>query len=148
MQDSIEREVVVRAPIERVWAVLTEPTYVGRWFGQHAEFDLREGAPARFGWDEHGWFSARIEKVERPHLFSFRWAEDPDVALEDSPSTLVEFTLTDAGEGTRVHVTESGFASFPQARHRVALDDHIEGWRIELGDLVALLDELDGVVAP
>jgi uncharacterized protein YndB with AHSA1/START domain len=148
MQDSIEREVIVRAPIGRVWAVLTDPAYVGRWFGQHAEFELREGAPARFGWDEHGWFAARIERVEPPRVFSFRWSEDPDTSLETGPSTLVEFVLTADDDGTRVHVTESGFASFPEARHRLALDDHIDGWRLELGDLVALLEELDGAATP
>jgi uncharacterized protein YndB with AHSA1/START domain len=37
--DRIERDIVIAAPVERVWAVLTEPEHVGRWFGQ--------GEPAR-----------------------------------------------------------------------------------------------------
>ena len=32
--DRIEREVHIAAPIERVWAVLTEPALVGIWFGR------------------------------------------------------------------------------------------------------------------
>ena len=44
-KDRIEQEIVIAAPIERVWAVLTEPAHVGRWFGQGgpAEIDLRPG---------------------------------------------------------------------------------------------------------
>ena len=38
-EDRIEREITIAAPIERVWAVITEPEHVGKWFGQ--------GPPAR-----------------------------------------------------------------------------------------------------
>ncbi len=31
--DRIEQEIVIAAPVERVWAVLSEPEHVGRWFG-------------------------------------------------------------------------------------------------------------------
>ncbi|WP_166352908.1 SRPBCC domain-containing protein [Phytoactinopolyspora limicola] len=146
MQNTIDREIIVRAPLTRVWSVVTQPTYVSRWFGQHAEFELREGAPAQFGWDDYGSFAARIERVEAPHKFSFRWAEDPDTSLDDGPSTLVEFTLTAVDQhSTKVHVVESGFADFPAARIRAAIDEHVHGWQVELDHLVAFLQELDGV---
>ena len=32
--DRIERDIVIAAPIERVWKVLTAPEHVGVWFGQ------------------------------------------------------------------------------------------------------------------
>ena len=42
--EQIEREVVIAAPIERVWAVVTQPEHVGTWFGDAgAEIDLRPG---------------------------------------------------------------------------------------------------------
>ncbi|NED96210.1 activator of HSP90 ATPase [Phytoactinopolyspora alkaliphila] len=149
MRDSIQREVVVKAPQERVWHVLTEPAQVARWFGQRAEFELREGAPARFRWDDYGWFSARIERVEPPTSFCFRWAEDPDRPLEDSPSTLVEFTLTANHDGTTtVRVVESGFARFPTERQRAAYEEHVDGWQLELDELVALIDALPEAATP
>ncbi len=43
MDDRIEREIHLRAPVERVWQVITEPRYVAQWFGQKAEIDLRPG---------------------------------------------------------------------------------------------------------
>ena len=42
--DQIERETVIAAPVERVWALLTEAEHLGRWFGDAgAEIDLRPG---------------------------------------------------------------------------------------------------------
>ena len=31
--DTIEREIVIAAPVERVWEIVTEPEHMGRWFG-------------------------------------------------------------------------------------------------------------------
>ena len=41
--DRIDHEVLVEAPPERVWAIVTEPAHVGAWFGDSAEIDLRPG---------------------------------------------------------------------------------------------------------
>ena len=42
--EQIERETVIAAPVERVWALLTEAEHLGRWFGDSgAEIDLRPG---------------------------------------------------------------------------------------------------------
>jgi uncharacterized protein YndB with AHSA1/START domain len=43
MNDVIEQEVPIQAPIERVWQVVTDPECVARWFGSTAEIDLRRG---------------------------------------------------------------------------------------------------------
>jgi uncharacterized protein YndB with AHSA1/START domain len=42
--DWIEREVLIEASRERVWAALTEAPLVAEWFGDSAEIDLRPGA--------------------------------------------------------------------------------------------------------
>jgi hypothetical protein len=42
--DRIEREIVVAAPADRLWEVLTRPEHIGRWFeGMDVEMDLRPG---------------------------------------------------------------------------------------------------------
>ena len=42
--DRIERETLINAPSERVWALITEAQHLGRWFGDAgAEIDLRPG---------------------------------------------------------------------------------------------------------
>ncbi|SOD86207.1 SRPBCC family protein [Streptomyces sp. Ag109_G2-15] len=112
--DTIERTIAINAPVERVWSVLTEPAFLGRWFGtgEPVEIDLRPGGLLVFDHGVHGVIPARIETVEPPRLFSWRWSQG---AAGEEPAhgnaTLVEFTLTedDAG-GTRLTLVESGFA--------------------------------------
>jgi uncharacterized protein YndB with AHSA1/START domain len=135
--DRIEREILIDAPPERVWAVVTEPEHVGRWFGDSAEIDLRPGGEATLTWDEHGSVRARIEKVERPHLFSFRWARPVGAEPREGNSTLVEFYLTAEGEGTRLHVVESGFQELDRSEEEKAkyAEENTQGWKLELEDL-------------
>ncbi len=139
--DRIEQEVVIAAPVERVWAVLTEPEQVGQWFGQGtpAQIDLRPGGTMVLDHGAHGTFPTRIEKVDPPHYFSFRWASAyPGEEATEKNSTLVEFALTPEADGTRLRLVESGFASLAIPPHREATasyDSHARGWTDLLGDL-------------
>ena len=136
MQDTIEREVEIAAPVDRVWALVTEAEHLGTWFADAgAEIDLRPGGELSLTWAENGTSRGRVERVEPPHTFVFRWASVGEFSEENS--TLVEFTLSEHDGGTRVHVLESGFASLPkspeeQAAHHAG---NTEGWKIELGHL-------------
>src|SRR5690349_15045165 len=103
--DRIEREIVIAASLERVWGLVAEP---GFWV-------VETGSVARVGetvvakHEEYGEFPVRVEKMEPPTYLAYRWAsayagEEPT----EGNSTLVEFTLTAEGEGTRLRVVESG----------------------------------------
>jgi uncharacterized protein YndB with AHSA1/START domain len=139
--DSIEREVVIAAPVDRVWKLVTEAEHLGRWFGDAgAEVELRPGGAMELRWAQHGTSRGRVEAVEPPRLFAFRWApfKDPSgVDLTDGNSTRVEFTLSEEGEGTRLRVVESGFESLAtsEEQRRKNLEGNTEGWRLELGEL-------------
>jgi uncharacterized protein YndB with AHSA1/START domain len=139
--DRIEREVTIDAPPERVWELVTEAEHLGRWFGDAgAEVDLRPGGALALHWSEHGTSMGRIEAVEPTRLFAFRWApfKDPGgVDPTDGNSTRVEFTLSAAGDGTRLRVVESGFEMLdcPEEQRHKNLDGNTEGWRMELGEL-------------
>src|SRR5437879_6303043 len=109
--DRIEREILINAPQDRVWAVLTVADHVAHWFGDSAEVDLRPGGKMVFGWTEHGNHHAVVERVEPPGFFSYRWGHGAEVEPAAGNSTLVEFTLTPAGSGTMLRVVETGFAS-------------------------------------
>jgi uncharacterized protein YndB with AHSA1/START domain len=134
--DSIEREVILSVPPARVWTALTRADQLGAWFGTRAEVDLRPGGEVVFIWDRStGPHTSRgvIETIEPTHRFAFRWQANPGEAA----MTLVEFTLEPDGEGTRLRVVESGFASLPpQLRTR---ESHVEGWQHELADLAEYL---------
>ena len=145
MEDSIVRETVVAAPIERVWAVLTRAEYVGRWFGaQKAEIDLRPGGAFVMEWEEHGAGHARVERVEEPTLFSFRWAVEPGIKPTPGEETLVEFTLTADGDSTRLQVVESGFSKLdrPAEKQEWHRERNVDGWRQVLDAVAAHFTEV------
>jgi uncharacterized protein YndB with AHSA1/START domain len=139
--DSIEREVVIDAPVERVWELVTEAEHLGRWFGDAgAAVDLRPGGAMELRWTEYGSSRGRVEAVEPPRRFAFRWApfKDPGgLDPTDANSTRVEFTLAEQGDGTRLRVVESGFESLATSdeQRQKNLDGNTEGWRLELGEL-------------
>jgi uncharacterized protein YndB with AHSA1/START domain len=136
-QDWIEREILIEASRERVWAVLTEAKHVAGWFGDSAEIDLRPGGMAAFGWQGHGTYQAVVQRVEPPAFLSYRWAHKPDAEPVEGESTLVEFTLTEVFAGTLLRVVETGFASLhvSQEEQDKAAQDNTEGWTSELAEL-------------
>jgi uncharacterized protein YndB with AHSA1/START domain len=138
--EQIEREVMVAAPIERVWAVVTQPEHVGSWFGDAgAEIDLRPGGAMTITWAQHGISHAMVERVEPPHVFAYRWARPSHQEVREGNSTLVEFTLAADGEQTRLRVVESGFRALdisPEEQAKYA-EGNTRGWRSELDELVA-----------
>jgi uncharacterized protein YndB with AHSA1/START domain len=129
--EQIAHEVVVDAPVERVWAILTEADHIREWFAfDGAEIDLRPGGELVMTWKEHGTYHARIEQVEPDRLFSYRWAHSAGEQPSDGNSTLVEFTLRPEGDGTRLRVVERGFRDLdlPEAEQAAWAADNIQGW--------------------
>jgi uncharacterized protein YndB with AHSA1/START domain len=139
--EKIERETVIAAPVERVWKLLTEADHLGTWFGDAgAEIDLRPGGMIVLRWAEHGTVHGRVERVEPDRVFSYRWAarqDTGDIELGDGNSTLVEFTLSPAGDDTRLRVVESGFSGLdlPLDEQAEKARGNQEGWETKLGDL-------------
>lgn len=134
----IEREVVIAAPIERVWAVITQPEHVGSWFGDAgAEIDLRPGGTILIHWAQWGTGYGIVERVEPPHVFAFRGALLGHAEVRADNSTVVEFTLTPEDGQTRLRVVESGFdtLALPEDRAREQAEGNVEGWRIKMDEL-------------
>jgi uncharacterized protein YndB with AHSA1/START domain len=136
--DRISREIVIEAPPERVWAILTEPVHLAQWFSDEVKIDARPGGRVLFAWHGRGVLAGRVEAVEPPHRFAFRWAPGGEGELRENSSTLVELTLTPESDGhTRLRVEESGFqglaGSDDDRAHRV--DENSAGWDRELGEL-------------
>ncbi|MDF1607833.1 SRPBCC family protein [Hoeflea sp. YIM 152468] len=143
MTDSIERTVVLDAPVERVWTALTDAQEFGTWFRLKLDGPFEAGkvttGEVTYPGAEGLRFWARVKDVEEPRLFSFVWPyhetvspDDPDIA---SKVTLVEFTLEASGEGTRLTVRESGFDKLPESRRLQAFRENQHGWKIQMGNI-------------
>jgi uncharacterized protein YndB with AHSA1/START domain len=134
--EQIERETLIDAPVERVWALLTQAEHLGRWFGDAgAEIDLRPGGAMELRFQEHGTVHGRVVDVEPQRRFSYRWG--PSSELTPESSTLVEFTLQPDGDGTFLRVVESGFDALDvtPAKRAEQVDGNREGWAIKFDDL-------------
>jgi uncharacterized protein YndB with AHSA1/START domain len=134
----ITRSIDIHAPLDRVWAAITEPDLIAQWFGETAEFDATPGAAGSFGWPDHGPFRVVVEHVDKPKTLVYRWARDAGVDPGPGNSTLVRFDLTEIAGGTRLELSESGFEELDDPR--AARAGNVEGWRAELAELVGLLE--------
>jgi uncharacterized protein YndB with AHSA1/START domain len=128
--DAIEREIVIAAPPERVYQIITQPEHMGVWFGDSGAERVGDTITMR-------WTDAKAElhvvREDPPRAFAYRWnAYDPTAG-----ETLVEFTLTPEGDGTRLKVVESGWGELRgTAEHvRGLREGNVRGWASELGDL-------------
>ncbi|WP_047979797.1 SRPBCC domain-containing protein [Ornithinibacillus contaminans] len=51
-KDSVKREIVINAPLAKVWDALTKPEHLNRWYTKEAKLDFRVGGK---GYMNHGW---------------------------------------------------------------------------------------------
>ena len=144
--DRIEKQVVLRAPRDRVWHAISDATQFGTWFG--VEFDGPFVAGKRMtGRMVPTKVDAEVAKMQEPYkgrtmewtvetiepmrLFSFRWhpfAIDPNVDYSNEPTTLVLFELEEVAGGTRLTITETGFDRIPLERRAKAFAANEGGW--------------------
>ena len=147
VQDSIEKEIIVRASQERVYAALTTPEQFAKWFsiGVEGKFEAGERPIIDFG--EYGKFKIYVVAANPHDYFAYRFVDGSmysphgfygDVLAE--PNTLVEFTLETVEGGTKVHLKESGIASLPPEVIEQTLTGNSEGWDFMLGRLLGYLD--------
>jgi len=100
--DEVTREAELPADPARVWRSLTEPGLLAEWLGEEARLEPAPGGDLALrthdGAERTGW----IEAAEPPRRLVFWWRDGPD-----ADPTRVELELEEAGEGTRILVTES-----------------------------------------
>ncbi|GLY07007.1 hypothetical protein Acsp01_73860 [Actinoplanes sp. NBRC 101535] len=134
--DRIERTLHLPHPPEKVWAALTTAAGLGAWFGHSAEVDLRVGGLIKLAWDSGDAATLTIERLEEPRFFGYTWRIQ-GLPEGDPRRTYVEFTLRPSVAGTTLIVVETGFAQLPDSSAHAG---NTQGWRHELGELVAYLD--------
>lgn len=137
LKDTIEREIVIGAPRERVYAALTEPALLKRWFPDDVEGEVKPGARPIFDFGEYGRHSTYVVATDPHSYVAYRWIPGsihvPTGFIGDvlgEPNTLCEFHLDEVPEGTRVRLVESGFASLPKEHYAKSLQDNQGGWDV------------------
>jgi uncharacterized protein YndB with AHSA1/START domain len=153
--DRIEKTILLRAPLKRVWRALSDSTEFGSWFGMRFNAPFAPGAimtavivPTTVNQEvakmqkpyEGIAFEIKIEQMQPERLFSFRWhpgAVEPGFDYSSEPTTLVVFTLQKVPSGVQLTVTESGFDQIPLARRAKAFSANEGGWTL----VIKLIEE-------
>jgi uncharacterized protein YndB with AHSA1/START domain len=134
--DRIERKILMKAPLARVWRALSDAKEFGDWFGvdfkgkAFVAGTLVLGQITYPGY-EHLVMEVFIERVVPERLLSWRWhpaAIDPTVDYSQEPTTLVVFELEEGDGGILLSVVESGFDKIPPARRATVFRLNTSGW--------------------
>jgi uncharacterized protein YndB with AHSA1/START domain len=140
--DRIEKRVTLRAPRSRVWRAISHAPEFGAWFGVRLEGGFEEGRTIRgqitYPGYEHLTMELLVERIDPERYFSYRWhpyAVEPAVDYSNEPTTLVEFTLDEAGGGTVLTIVESGFDQIPLERRAKAFQMNDGGWSEQLRNI-------------
>ena len=144
--EKIEKEAVLRAPLERVWRAISDADQFGQWFGVRFDGPFVAGTSvtgvitpttvdeevARMQESHAGTASTwQIVAVEPQRRLAFRWhpyAVDAGSDYSQEPTTLVEFTLTRIDDGVLLRIVESGFDKLPAERRTSAFESNSRGW--------------------
>ena len=122
----VERELPY--PPEKIWRALTQPHLIEAWLMKN---DFAPVAGHRFDLrGDWGGVNCQVLEVEPYTTLSYTWAA---MGLE----SIVAWTLTPSGAGTRLRMEQSGF----RADQEQAFQGATHGWR-------AFLDKLELVLAP
>jgi uncharacterized protein YndB with AHSA1/START domain len=153
--DRIEKQILLRAPLQRVWRALVDSQEFGTWFGVKFEGPFTPGARVRgtvvgtavdagVAQAQKQYasvpFEITVDRIEPERLLSFRWhpnAVAPGVDYTQEPTTLIVFTLKEVTGGVLLTVTESGFDQIPLERRAQALEANDQGWSI----VIQLIDK-------
>ncbi|HET9636284.1 MAG TPA: SRPBCC family protein [Gemmatimonadaceae bacterium] len=146
--DRIEKKVVLRAPIDRVWRAISDSKQFGEWFRVRLDEPFAAGKKVKGKITvpnyEHIQFEMEIERIQPQTYFSYRWhpyAIDPKTDYSKEPTTLVEFQLAEVKEGTVLTITESGFDKIPASRRAEAFRSNDNGWTGQAKQIAAYVEK-------
>jgi uncharacterized protein YndB with AHSA1/START domain len=142
MENRIEKQIELKAPLSRVWRALTNSREFGEWFGVKIDGPFMAGKPATGQITLKGYEHLKvwllIQEVQPESLFSYQWhpyAIDPNIDYSQEEPTLVEFRLSKTESGTLLRVTESGFDKIPAHRRAEAMRMNDSGWAQQIKNI-------------
>lgn len=100
IEQAIRRETLLPVIREVAWRALRDAEGLQTWLADEVLLDVREGAEGRLRWRSGEERLALVEEVCEQHRVVLRWREPGGEA------SLVELTLSDAPQGTRLVVVE------------------------------------------
>ena len=135
IKKNIRKSRYYAVPVERVWAAITEPELLSKWF-MEADFESSVGYEFTFKdkpqgkWD--GVLRGEVLTADAPKLLEYTWKGD-----QMNHVTTVRWELESQGDGTQVILTHSGFQGFSDT---IVGLFHQFGWNKFFNQLATHLD--------
>lgn len=146
--DRIVKQVMLKAPVDRVWRALSDYREFSQWFCVNLDQPFETGKTNRgqltYPGYEHLTMELAVHKMEKEKLFSYHWhpyAVDPSKDYSSEPPTLVEFILEPHDDGTLLTVIESGFDALPAERRDEAWRMNDGGWTEQVANIEAYVNQ-------
>jgi len=148
MNDRIEKQIELKAPVSRVWRALTDYREFGQWFrvkldGPFVQGQVSQGNITYPGYEHVKWHAV-VQRIEPERLFSFTWPHPKSLDraeysgdYSNDPTTLVEFRLEKTRNGTLLRITESGFDQLPGDLRLEAFRRNEGGWTEQMKNIEA-----------
>ena len=117
----IKREIVIGAPVAKVWKHITDPEKIAGWLMPN-DFEATVGKAFFLDCQQQGKVSCVVKEVapQKRLVYSFQ-------SRVTKVETLVTITLAPEGEGTRLTLLHSGWDALPPGEQGVA-DNYGSGW--------------------
>lgn len=146
---TIEHSQHIEAPVDKVFAALTDAAALKGWFAEHAEISPKVGGPWRF-WGKHNLGTPRSANAA-----DLLVAIDPGKSLRyssmigDIPTEVIlsvaEGKDWQGNLGTKASVKQTGARALPGLRSQELVEDF---WRLALGNLRAFVTGGDELCRP
>ena len=124
----IRKEVVIDAPVEKVWEHVTDPGKIAGWLMPN-DFEATVGRPFQLDCDQEGMISCVVRELVRLQKLVYSFTSK-EIRVE----TLVTIRLLSEDGGTRVILEHSGWDVLPPSDQGIA-DQFENGWVSKLGAL-------------
>jgi uncharacterized protein YndB with AHSA1/START domain len=144
-QDILVDEVFPHAP-EAIWKTLTTGELISRWMMVPTGFEPVKGKHFTFqttpagAWD--GVIHCQVLEVRPNERFAYAWkgGHEGNLGYGSRLDTVVRWTLSRIGDGTRLHLVHSGFVT---PKNDSALETLGEGWTKVVQKIGAIAGEQD-----
>ena len=135
------KEVLLNAPIVKVWKAITDKDQMKQWYFDITEFKPEAGFEFQFyaGDEKKQWLHlCKITEVVAGKKLSYSWRYDgyagiSYVTFELFPAYPGETESQRKGNGTRLKLTHTGLESFPGDVPELKRENFVEGWNQIIG---------------
>lgn len=127
----VVKEVVLNAPIVKVWKAITNKNDMKQWYFELETFRPEVGFEFQFygGKDEKQYLHlCQVMEVIPGRKLAYSWRYDGNPG-----NSLVTFELFPEGKNTKLRLTHQGLESFGTNNPDLAKENFVEGWNTIMG---------------